>query len=350
MLFEISPLFAVEAEQMLLAGFPEDAIDLCKEGLEVYPDYPSALAILAKATELAGFRSEAESIVNSAKDSYYSRTIENVSYQNKNSYVSANSNDNFSEEKTESSIIENQFDDFPVDFKDIISENQFDDFSIDSVEKQFIDNKFVDFSEVDIDELIIENKFSNFFDEKTEVITTDNIHVLNEIDEINYPEPEELSIDSAIYPKSEILLENSDYSDMNFLNFKIEKDNFNPESNLENNININYNKKSIENPFVYKDFSQPTIRIDEIRVKSKSLNINELISEHINIRLRTSIISESMFKPVNAKVVITETMAEILSKQGSTQQAIDIYSKLATIEPEKTKYFNQKIEQIRNSF
>ncbi len=51
---DISPLFAVEAEQLLLAGFTREAIDLCRKGLEQYPDYPTALAVLARAYEAAG--------------------------------------------------------------------------------------------------------------------------------------------------------------------------------------------------------------------------------------------------------------------------------------------------------
>lgn len=46
---EITLLFAVEAEQLIISGFVDEAIDLLKKGIEKYPDYSAANAILAKA-------------------------------------------------------------------------------------------------------------------------------------------------------------------------------------------------------------------------------------------------------------------------------------------------------------
>jgi len=46
--------------------------------------------------------------------------------------------------------------------------------------------------------------------------------------------------------------------------------------------------------------------------------------------------------------VITEAMAEIWLKQGNKRKAIDIYSKLSFIFPEKSVYFASRIEQIKN--
>lgn len=47
--------------------------------------------------------------------------------------------------------------------------------------------------------------------------------------------------------------------------------------------------------------------------------------------------------------VITEAMAEVLVKQGKTQQAIDIYSKLSLRHPEKSHYFATRIETIKTT-
>jgi hypothetical protein len=51
---DISPLFAIEAEELLNEGKPEEAIELCYNGLAVYPDYPSAFIILASALQSLG--------------------------------------------------------------------------------------------------------------------------------------------------------------------------------------------------------------------------------------------------------------------------------------------------------
>ena len=45
--------------------------------------------------------------------------------------------------------------------------------------------------------------------------------------------------------------------------------------------------------------------------------------------------------------VITEAMAEIWLKQGNRRKAIDIYSKLSFIFPEKSVYFASRIEQLK---
>ena len=45
--------------------------------------------------------------------------------------------------------------------------------------------------------------------------------------------------------------------------------------------------------------------------------------------------------------VITEAMAEVWLKQGNKRKAIDVYSKLSFIFPEKSVYFASRIEQIK---
>ena len=45
--------------------------------------------------------------------------------------------------------------------------------------------------------------------------------------------------------------------------------------------------------------------------------------------------------------VITEAMAEIWQNQGNIRKAIDIYSKLSFIFPEKSVYFASRIEQLK---
>jgi tetratricopeptide (TPR) repeat protein len=311
-MLEITPLFAVEAEEMLLAGFPEEAIELCKEGLEIYPDYPSALAVLAKANEAAGFRNEAELIIHSAKDNYYSRSIENISNQYDEYHIHVNFDDFLPEE-----IIEEQ-----------IPEDKIGELTVETIEEQIHEDHFDDFSVENLEIIEIEN-----------------------FDELNGNE-EEIPGDSEAITELDKSFEYPAYSSTNLVDLHDNSNEFLSESDIEKNHETETEDKKgvLENPFLLKKFNKDTVKIDEISVKSKSLNINELISTHINLRLKITNISEPYFKSAKAKVVLTETMAEILTKQGSTQQAIDIYSKLAMNEPEKKQYFNQKIEQIRNSF
>jgi len=47
------------------------------------------------------------------------------------------------------------------------------------------------------------------------------------------------------------------------------------------------------------------------------------------------------------KEIITEAMAEVLSKQGKKENAIELYNKLSLINPGKSAYFAAKIEQLK---
>ena len=65
---EISLLFAVEAEQYLLAGMIEEAIELCVKGIQAYPGYAAGYSILAMAYRQKGENEKAREAVNSASE------------------------------------------------------------------------------------------------------------------------------------------------------------------------------------------------------------------------------------------------------------------------------------------
>ena len=50
---------------------------------------------------------------------------------------------------------------------------------------------------------------------------------------------------------------------------------------------------------------------------------------------------------IERKEVITEAMAEVLAKQGMREKATEMYRKLSLLEPEKSAYFAEKIEQLK---
>jgi hypothetical protein len=47
------------------------------------------------------------------------------------------------------------------------------------------------------------------------------------------------------------------------------------------------------------------------------------------------------------KDVVTETMAEVLAKQGMQEKAVEVYRKLSLLNPDKSSYFAAKIEQLK---
>lgn len=48
-----------------------------------------------------------------------------------------------------------------------------------------------------------------------------------------------------------------------------------------------------------------------------------------------------------AKEIVTETMAEVLVKQGKTDKAIQLYIKLSFLNPDKSAYFVKKIQKLK---
>jgi tetratricopeptide (TPR) repeat protein len=60
---EINVLFALEAEELLAEGRIDEAISLCERGLEVYPDYAAAVAILAHAYSLGGDSQRSQQVI-----------------------------------------------------------------------------------------------------------------------------------------------------------------------------------------------------------------------------------------------------------------------------------------------
>lgn len=84
---EISPMFAVQAEQLLLAGMPEEAVELCLEGLEVYPGYAAAFAILVKAYIVLGAYDKAQQLVRDSNDFIMASSLKRINEYLKNSSV-----------------------------------------------------------------------------------------------------------------------------------------------------------------------------------------------------------------------------------------------------------------------
>lgn len=58
-------------------------------------------------------------------------------------------------------------------------------------------------------------------------------------------------------------------------------------------------------------------------------------------------VAETAMVSNESKEILTETMAEVLAKQGQIDKAIQLYIKLSFSNPEKTAYFADKIQQLK---
>ena len=52
---------------------------------------------------------------------------------------------------------------------------------------------------------------------------------------------------------------------------------------------------------------------------------------------------------IEGREVVTETMAEVLAKQGMWEKASEVYRKLSLLDPGKSSYFASKIEQLKTN-
>jgi hypothetical protein len=50
---------------------------------------------------------------------------------------------------------------------------------------------------------------------------------------------------------------------------------------------------------------------------------------------------------IESREVLTEAMAEVLAKQGMREKATEVYQKLSLLNPDKSSYFANKIEQLK---
>lgn len=120
---EISPLFVLEAEQLLLTGFVDEAIELCKEGLSVYPDYTTAKVLLDKAYSLKDEQNNNLNLKNQIDEYEFSEENKDIEKQNEEkTYISELNNS--AESETTNTLESNIVEDTKVNSEiSIINEN-----------------------------------------------------------------------------------------------------------------------------------------------------------------------------------------------------------------------------------
>ncbi len=331
---EISPLFALEAEQLLLSGFAEEAIEICNNGLAVYPDYPVARVILARAYNLIGKKEQSELILKEAKENSYGKVLDKF---NINESILTIDNKQDSDEFTiedKSYSMESISEILEVDKQQEKYQpqgNSFDSIDLDSFNDEFkellnaIDNsiplKIAD-KPKEIESVIIPAVAA--IPPKT-IINSTQV-------EKNKPEPKETIITKAL---SNILSKNED--------FFFQSD------------DVNEKIESIENSIFYKINEE----IERTKDVTSLIKIKENINHVNNDSLKMVVMGLISTRFINNKTdklkpeekssdlpIYTETMAKIFTAQGAKDKAINIYRKLIISEPSKQEYYNTQIAKI----
>ncbi len=256
----ISYLFALEAEQLLMASMPEDAIELCQKGLKKYPNYASAIYVIAKAYIYLGQNAQAVNIVNE-----YEKILP------ANSFLALKKSLDF-----DNLLI---IDDNNSDISDNISVETQND-----TQEELIDVNLTEDNEVF--ENVIDNNKQNQVTIEYKQNISQNISLIPGLDKFTFSNSKNLF--GTLQPK--------DVKKIKQIN--------------RHQSNIEHIQKSLAN-------AEP-IKVENTKSSEKS----------------------------KQTIVVTDTIADILFKQGAFIEAKNAYTELSNKNPSKSEFYNEKIKEI----
>ena len=367
---EISPLFAVEAEQLMLAGEVDEAVRLCLEGLDVYPGYSAAYLILIRSFREKGKYDDAMDIIRKAEEKFprnpgiialkselrsASKEIstpaldpenasetsnntnkENISLsegieENQNSESFKKVKNQSSDEiipvidedtaKTDEDVIaetDNEKEE-PVDFEDKVIENDAD-FDVDAISKKFETQKESDKTTKGLPLSILLDIDPGEQYESSKTIKHDDPNLIPGIDF----SPLGISTDNITIPE----LKSTPVFFPPFPEFS------RGDFDLGGVDTLSTVKRADNEDSIPTTLSGPSQTIEELARRLESLK-KEGSSD---IKL-----PESELK----KPVVTETIADIFISQGLYDAAIDAFNELITSYPDKKEYFISRISETR---
>ncbi len=370
---EINPLFAIEAEQLLLDNKIEESINLCNQGLVEYPDYITAWGILVKAFIKKGDWKNAQITLDKTLNDF----PENIFLISLKNQILAESNSENAEKNLTPNEIDNEnkqkpSDNIQTDLIDIEQESnniQKKDEATNETSLIIEQNETINTvsSDIQIDEKVEseddigEDNFGKDDIKEIEVdIAKENESKADEIDEdLQTTENNQNQIDeSGIIEKSlrnftnALLIENKDVS-LNKLSNK-----FDIIPGLDEIDFINENILSIErNSFkLFTDIPYfPNINFNIHEQLENTDDLINVINDDLTslaAQLETATLpkitekSNKEEKSDDASLIVSETMAKIYTQQGAYEQAAQAYQKLIKQNPEKKEYFTSKLNDI----
>lgn len=293
---EISPLFAVDAEELLEQGKVQEAIDLCLNGLEVYPGYPAGEATLAKCYKLSGNSEKANEILNIAiQKNPFNKALDTL----KKYDLDLSNIEKIQTKRSKTQVKNKRFPDSTTDNLDNIE-------NVNSVE-EFQNKSF--------------NSNINSIEETTNVVA-------EELDINNFSENH--STTDEIY---------IDYQEIDLI----------PGINQLPIIPIN---QSYKPEFIVLSFSNfPIIFNNNHKISLLDYNVDEYMKLADNLKVAKIKITDKEFpEPINPEIKIedfaTETMAKIFFDQGKHNEAIKAYTQLTKKYPDKKEDYAKKIDLI----
>lgn len=332
---EVSLMFAVEAEQLLLAGMPEEAIELCNQGLEAYPKYTAAISVLARAYATLGNKEEADNIINSIKEHLPANVFKNIkeAYNEFDSSFANIDSPSIDAQSPQEEIANFIDDDEPIvsleletspiltvdsnQNSDSKNDSDFDSDNIEEIEQEIIPVQ--EYNEIG----------SEFIEAQKNVESDDKISNENVDETSNAVTEYGLDYGNIIESKYEIAKSN------NFDEIKA--------SNLS--IIPGLNGLAAKSRTAIFSSNEPVHREKVIKIVRKQSDFMNIITS-----LNRAEVIKPDYTPKNdrhkSSVVVTETIASILVQQGAFSEAKAAYLELSAKYPDKKKEFKKKIAEI----
>lgn len=376
---EISPLFAIQAEKALKMNNPQLAVEICKRGLQFFPDYQIGYVLMAEAYEMMGETSERDNLVEQIHqkfpkaittkvidekmkadgtlllnnqeptniESNVANVVEISDDLDKWTMVEAeliNDENNSVSVQEELANIDELIDEAQSVIEDLEETIEDLDDEIANVAGEYVE-QMIDTDENDDtnDELIqeyaeLESKIADLQDFSNS--NDDPESVVDFSEDLLELEKQHIPFESEINSFQVIDIHNVNFADINLIagiNFLPFEFNFSDIFELSKNISLeNYlNIESVEHKADEIDEEITFSMVDDEKQNQDFYKTEPIEDAEYE--------QESTEKHFPEDFVPTETLAMIYEKQGKYMNAIDIYQKLMEIHPDKMEHYLNKI-------
>ncbi|MGB9701112.1 MAG: tetratricopeptide repeat protein [Candidatus Kapaibacteriota bacterium] len=332
----ISPLFVVQAEKELNSGNPLKSIELCKRGLQFFPDFPIGYILLAEAYEKINDFESSNQVLNEALTKFPNNAAIKSALNRR--------------EETGSILVQEKMDNSEIEVSDdsVYKEEIILIEELEELEEQFENELEEELIEEIDEELLSITSSINEIETTTELTNNDEINVnfQNELFEDNFSESEKhhKKTSKAFKIQSNFAIDlnllNSQDLDLipgiNFLPFRFNSYNLSDykevkEAQISKILSFNLSPKT--------DIIPKETYFESI-VNTISNSSQEECDDYDDLNYPEELISD--------EILPTETYAMILEKQNKNSQAIEVYQKLISIKPEKADEYLEKIRNLQN--
>lgn len=333
---ELSILFAVEADKLLQAGKPEEAIELCSRGLEIYPGYAAAISILAKAHNAVGELNKAAQLIELYKSEIPASSFLFLKESILHPFDSEIHADSVQSEEI---VLDDKIEEFVEEISGVENETtqKLDklksdlDIIFDTIYDELNDPDFIEL------EILVSNEHSIY----EELVYQQEIR------------DSEIESEYSEHPEKTLIQELSDNLDSHIDNNR----NFGAVSKEENYPDREHLKASNLSliPGLSRFSTGNTNALFYQRKPIKRGTVQKVINKQSDfMSIISSLSLAEAIKPDyepsadrnKSSVVITDTIAGILMKQGAYKEAKEAYVELSKRNPDKLDYYNNIITEI----